>query len=297
MEYHVGWTYPLDPFNLIDPEDVLLRQEFYDVLATPTFRMDGLWMGDHSTLAWRYDQHKGWPSPATLSIRGTWDPSSRELTLQVTAVTDTEPPPGLVRLYVALTESEIYYPINGVDWHDHQLFDMLPDGAGTVVDLAGAPPQTASVLLSAVLPDPEGPFNFDPDHCRVIAWLQLDAPDTPDDHLALQCAGVGVTELGAVAAGELPIAEPRLLAAHPNPFNPHTVIPVTMPAAGRARLSVHGVDGRLLRVFQSGLLGEGRHEFTWDGTDEAGHTLPSGLYLLRLVSGGVSSSEKLVLLR
>jgi hypothetical protein len=297
IEYHVGWTYPQDPFNLINPEDVLLRQEFYDILATPTFRMDGLWMGDQSSLDFRYNQHKEWPAPAELELLGTWDAVSREISLRVRATTDAEPPAGPVRLFVALTESEIYWPINGVDWHDHLMFDMLPDGAGTLVDLSGAPPRVAELELTATLPDPGEIFNFDPAHIRVIAWLQMDAPESEDHRLVLQTAGRGIESFGAVGLPETAVAGPQLRPAYPNPFNPRIAIPLELPAAAMIRLSVVAQDGRLLRSLHSGTLAAGPHQFTWDGLDSRGRELPSGVYLLRLESEGLRRGAKLILLR
>ena len=80
----------------------------------------------------------------------------------------------------------------------------------------------------------------------------------------------------------------RLHAVAPNPFNPKTTIRFELPRSGHARLSVHALDGRLVARLQDGLLDAGRHRVVWRGRDDAGRALPSGTYLYRLQTGGVS---------
>lgn len=90
----------------------------------------------------------------------------------------------------------------------------------------------------------------------------------------------------------------RLLANHPNPFNPATTIPVELAArAASLRLSVHDVRGRRLATLARGPLAAGRHDFVWRGTDDTGRALPAGVYLARLELGGATEMRRLVLLK
>ncbi len=68
----------------------------------------------------------------------------------------------------------------------------------------------------------------------------------------------------------------------PNPFNPRTTLRFTLPAAGRARLAVYSVAGQLVRVLADGPMDAGRHGLVWDGLDDAGRSVASGVYLCRL---------------
>lgn len=89
----------------------------------------------------------------------------------------------------------------------------------------------------------------------------------------------------------------RLAAAHPNPFNPNVTVPFSLAAAGRARLAVYDVAGRLVRELMNEQRGVGEHTVVWDGRDESGRAAGTGVYFVRLDAVGVSESQKLVLLR
>jgi len=75
---------------------------------------------------------------------------------------------------------------------------------------------------------------------------------------------------------------PRLLDARPNPFNPRTVIPFSLPRAGEVELGIYDVAGRLVRTLVSGELPPGDHEAVWRGLDARGRAVASGAYYARL---------------
>jgi hypothetical protein len=78
------------------------------------------------------------------------------------------------------------------------------------------------------------------------------------------------------------ITASRLVSAAPNPFNPMTEIVFEVAQSGRCELTVHDVRGRLVRTLVAGDLPAGRHEERWDGLDDAGQRVPSGIYMARL---------------
>jgi hypothetical protein len=84
---------------------------------------------------------------------------------------------------------------------------------------------------------------------------------------------------------------------YPNPFNPSTVIPVSVERGGAARLDIVTPDGRLVRTLLEGELPAGTREVRWDGTDSAGLGVASGVYLARLHSVDGVQSRRLMLLK
>jgi hypothetical protein len=84
----------------------------------------------------------------------------------------------------------------------------------------------------------------------------------------------------------------------PNPFNPTTVIEHTVREGVHARLTVYDSSGRLVRtlVDEASMEG-GPRAAAWDGTDDAGRPLSSGVYFARLEAAGESVTRKMVLLK
>ena len=77
----------------------------------------------------------------------------------------------------------------------------------------------------------------------------------------------------------------RLHPARPNPFNGHTLIPFETECGGEVDLVVVDLLGRALRTLARGHRPAGAHRAAWDGRDEAGRAVATGVYLLRLSAG------------
>jgi hypothetical protein len=111
--------------------------------------------------------------------------------------------------------------------------------------------------------------------------------------------------IGARGQGcEYPTAVPAvparaaLLPNWPNPFNPSTELRFSLSAAGPVTLAIHDLAGRCLRRLLDGAeRAAGEQGLRWDGRDDAGRALPSGIYLVRLEAAGLSLSRKLTLLK
>lgn len=84
---------------------------------------------------------------------------------------------------------------------------------------------------------------------------------------------------------------------HPNPFNPTTTITFDLAEAATVDLTVFDAGGRFVRRLDRGQRAAGVHRITWNGTDERGEPVASGLYFYRLEMGGEVVSRKMVLLK
>jgi hypothetical protein len=78
---------------------------------------------------------------------------------------------------------------------------------------------------------------------------------------------------------------------HPNPFNPSTTISFDVAENGDENkpviLTVYDIRGRLVRILVSSVLEPGDHQVTWNGKDQNGKSVSSGMYLNTLEAGGV----------
>ena len=90
----------------------------------------------------------------------------------------------------------------------------------------------------------------------------------------------------------------RLYNASPNPFREGTAIQLDIAsAAGSISLKVHDVSGRVVCSLEPEVTRSGRHTVTWDGTNDSGQHVASGVYFISLEAGGVRDSGRVVYLR
>ena len=117
-----------------------------------------------------------------------------------------------------------------------------------------------------------------------IFMQDTDAVDL--SHPAASVAGVG-----------LPPAVMNLVGAWPNPFNPQTTISYTLAESQPVSLAVHDLSGRLVRRLFSGVREPGAYATKWDGRDNRGAAVASGVYLARLIGREEAWTAKLMLVR
>lgn len=83
----------------------------------------------------------------------------------------------------------------------------------------------------------------------------------------------------------------------PNPFNPATSVSYSVERGGHVELNLFDVLGRYVRTLVAQTQDAGPHEIEWDGTDQSGEPVGSGVYFARLRSRGQSTVRKMVLVR
>jgi hypothetical protein len=89
----------------------------------------------------------------------------------------------------------------------------------------------------------------------------------------------------------------ELHANHPNPFNPETTIEYSLGQSGPVLIRVYDAAGHPVRTLIDRMEARGNHSVDFDGRDDHGQILASGVYIYRLDSGGVTKSRKMVLLK
>jgi hypothetical protein len=129
-------------------------------------------------------------------------------------------------------------------------------------------------------------------------------PDVYDLRIVNPGGGTAVVpaaiEVTGTTSGAGPARSPRSVAlgdAFPNPFAVAARIPFELPARARATIEVFDLRGARVRRLVDRDLPRGAHIAHWDGRDDDGDILPSGIYFVRLRAGGVADARKLVLAR
>jgi hypothetical protein len=84
---------------------------------------------------------------------------------------------------------------------------------------------------------------------------------------------------------------------YPNPFNPETTIRYQIPAAGHVRMVIYNMMGQAARHLVDGNRPAGVHQAVWNGLDDHGNSLGSGVYLVRMEAGSFMSMRKVMLMK
>ena len=98
---------------------------------------------------------------------------------------------------------------------------------------------------------------------------------------------------------EPPVTETKLLPNFPNPFNPETWIPYQLAKAAHVRIRIYDIAGHLVRELDLGTQPAGSYVSResaayWDGRNDAGETVSSGIYWYELYTGSFSAIRKMV---
>ncbi|HOT39231.1 MAG TPA: M14 family zinc carboxypeptidase [Candidatus Cloacimonas acidaminovorans] len=84
---------------------------------------------------------------------------------------------------------------------------------------------------------------------------------------------------------------------YPNPFNPETTLSFTLAKNSRATLKIYNPKGQLVKTIVDTDLAKGDYRYVWNGKDNSGHPVASGVYLYSLVADGKTQTHKMLLLK
>ncbi len=169
-----------------------------------------------------------------------------------------------------------------------------PPSVYTYVDMSGegiVVPAGASMYFGYGNPGMGGQIGFN--GVETYSWLD-DAWDMDGDFgrtAVMQFKG----SFGTVAVDDETPRTTALLGNHPNPFNPSTTISFSLPRDMSVSLEVYSLLGRRVSRLLQGRREAGTHQVVWDGADEQGRAVPSGIYLARMVTEDGVEVGKLVL--
>jgi hypothetical protein len=106
---------------------------------------------------------------------------------------------------------------------------------------------------------------------------------------------VGVAD--ATSQADMTIYPAFRLSAYPNPFNPMTTISYSTKTDSHVNLEIYNARGQKIKTLISDFRVAGEHSVVWDGTDDSGNSMSSGIYFYRLKAGDFVSTKKFTLLK
>ncbi len=166
-------------------------------------------------------------------------------------------------------------------------YDVNDDGIINIVDL---------VLVAGSLGNINGAPSIQGNHQHQIEqWIEQAKQLNLDDP---------IFQKGILALEQLlrkPI-ETKLLSNYPNPFNPETWIPYQLSEPSNITLSIHSIDGNIIRTLslgykQQGLYHDRNKAIYWDGKNDIGETVSSGIYFYTLITKNFTQTKKMLILK
>ncbi|HOH47110.1 MAG TPA: FlgD immunoglobulin-like domain containing protein, partial [Candidatus Cloacimonadota bacterium] len=94
-----------------------------------------------------------------------------------------------------------------------------------------------------------------------------------------------------------PEVQTELVGNYPNPFNPETTIRFSLQNAGTVSLNVYNARGQLVRSLVNNQMASGAHSVVWNGLDDSGRGVSSGIYYYRMQAGNFNQTRKMVLVK
>ena len=170
--------------------------------------------------------------------------------------------------------------------------DVNGDGAISFADLVAIARAIAKARSGAAAPSQKAVVL---DAATVQTWLEL-ARVEDDGSLMFQ---EGIANLEQLLASLLP-KKTMLLANYPNPFNPETWIPYRLAKPAKVSIAIHAANGQLVRVLALGtqLAGMYQHRSRaayWNGKNEVGEPVSSGVYFYTLTAGDFTATRKMLI--
>ncbi|NWF88302.1 MAG: T9SS type A sorting domain-containing protein, partial [Ignavibacteriaceae bacterium] len=105
-------------------------------------------------------------------------------------------------------------------------------------------------------------------------------------------AGTSVEEIGG------PANSFKLSQNYPNPFNPSTKIQFSLPQTEKVRIEIYDIQGNLVKsLVDYELYNAGNYELEWNGTDNNGNKVSSGIYFTKMHAGKFAQTKKMNLVK
>jgi hypothetical protein len=126
--------------------------------------------------------------------------------------------------------------------------------------------------------------------------LRMLSDGAGQDTLDVYLEGEGVGVVGIVGGESLP-RRFEVSQNYPNPFNPVTAIHYELPRASEVSLSVYNLLGQKVRTLVSGYQAAGRYNVEWQGNNDSGIPVSSGVYIYRFEAGDYQRTLKMILMK
>jgi hypothetical protein len=296
IAYHVWWPSPgNDPMYLANTAHVQTRVSYYSgggSTYAPRAYIDGFIDGTSAYNTWPGHIESRFldPSPITITITGTR--GGNTLNLNAAIYAEQAVNSGNWRVHWVVVESGISAPqFNGSTYvpfiHDHAMRFMYPDANGSPITISQG--QTVNIARTITLNSA-----WVANNCRVIVFVQNNT-----DKKVQQVEFIEVPDI-PTSVGDPVGGVPTTFALsqnYPNPFNPSTAIDYALSERAFVTIKVHNLLGQEVKTLVAEEKGAGIYTLQWNGKDNAGNDVPSGMYLYTMRAGNFVQTKKMMLMK
>jgi hypothetical protein len=199
-----------------------------------------------------------------------------------------------LRVMMAVCEDGIHYnAANGITLHSWVMRDVFPSTDGVPISFSGVYPETVWVTEDFTIDD-TWIYHADAESCYIACFVQ----NFGSREKIKQGARIRMNKFVPSAVASEALAAPGSRSLGQNfPCNPATTIPLSLDRASAVSLGIYDVEGRKVRELVQSVLPAGTHPIEWDGLDDLGRRVASGIYYCRFESEGIAEARKLVVIR
>lgn len=295
LAYHVWWPSPgNDPMYLANTAPVQNRVSYCQGSSAyaPRAYIDGFIDGTSSYTSWPGLVDGRWLdfSPITITLTGTRNGNNLEMNAAIYLEQNVNT--SNWRVHWVVVQSDISEPQNSPNGyvpfiHHFVHRNMYPDANGSPITISQG--QTVNVQRTIALNSAWAASS-----CRVIVFVQDNATKK------VQNAEYKDVPLIPTSVGDPVNGVPTTFAMtqnYPNPFNPTTTIDYAVSKQSFVSLKVYNLLGQEVRTLVAEEKSVGIHKAQWDGLDNSGVAVPSGMYLYKMVAGNFSETKKMMFLK
>ncbi|MGH7599339.1 MAG: M4 family metallopeptidase [bacterium] len=231
--------------------------------------------------------HQGVAAADIQDNTGTASSFSHTATYNVTGYNTLEVDFWFKMVSMATNEDFWVQYFNGTTWQ-------------TVATFAAGATFQNNVFYHQVVTISRSTYNF-PTNARLR--FMCDASDNNDDvyideiEFRGTASGALARNSNALSAAETLPESFELKQNYPNPFNPTTTIAFSLPQEGDVSIKIYDISGSLVRALVKDNMQAGNYALVWDGRNNNGTQVSSGVYIYRLVAGSFVQTRRMVMLK
>lgn len=153
------------------------------------------------------------------------------------------------------------------------------------------------ILVSTIVPNETITFKLWKEGSEIVTFnntlssIPGGRTGTPNNYYGMNITAVGTEE---------PVVTPAKTSFHsiyPNPFNPSTTVEFSISQNQEVNISVFNIKGQKVKTLSKGMMEKGLHRIVWDGRNDTGHSVSSGIYFFMMDTQGYQKVKKAILLK